>query len=139
MALAELSTREVRRRLGRLANLFLPGLLGGTNRLGAGTSGVGSTQLIAALDDLVNEVGALCGEQVDGPRRYRWLRQLGEVGGLLGLTGCLQFPDTRTSQLDEILRRAGVQTIRQLVGVDGVGHDSTLTDQPDEQARQNAR
>ena len=53
--------------------------------------------------------------------------------------GCLQFPDTGTSQLDEILRRAGVQTSRQLVGVDGVGHDSTLTDQPDEHARQNAR
>ena len=85
MALADLSTGELDRRLGRLANLFLPSLMRGTNLLGAGTSGVRGTQLIAALDDLVDEVGALRGEQVDGPRRHRRLRQLGEVAGLLGL------------------------------------------------------
>ena len=128
--LAELSTCQLDGALGRLTDRRLARLLGGADLLGAAAPGMGGAQLVAAVDDIVDQVGPLRRQQVDGPRRHRRLGQLGEGRGGLRVAGFLELADTVPAHLDEVLGSAGVQMASELVDVDAGGHPPTLADPP---------
>ncbi len=141
MGLAEPALGELGGSGGRLLDGPLTRLVRRPDLPRSATVGVGATQLVAAGDDVVDDVGAAGDEEVHQPRRQRRLGQLGEGGSGRRLAGRLELASPFPTPGDEVFRSAGVQLPGELFCVDRVGHTPTLAagGQPEEQARQKAR